>query len=207
MDFTYFITTHVKGRERPAESNARNRKSNKAAHVICSSPLEVNQLRNNYVDHLKAPLILPCVINSKHIVFVTTFNIFKKKFQESTTAQIFTMSSGLNRRTEEPQRADDARADAEWKSNPGLGDLLHGNDQQVIPRWIARLRQHHSQMETLKTIPQVVMEVEDSKAGLVTGKEHRIPKMGCRKISKHNKLDDGLSDMGFLLCNYCGIAI
>ncbi|XMA13626.1 hypothetical protein WAI453_006417 [Rhynchosporium graminicola] len=40
------------------------------------------------------------------------------------------MSSGLNRRTEEPQRVNDARADAEWKNNPGLGDLLHGKDQQ-----------------------------------------------------------------------------
>ncbi|PVH85159.1 hypothetical protein DL98DRAFT_583753 [Cadophora sp. DSE1049] len=40
------------------------------------------------------------------------------------------MSSGLNRKTEEPQRVDDARADAEWKADPGLGNLAHGADQQ-----------------------------------------------------------------------------
>ncbi|EPE26336.1 hypothetical protein GLAREA_02248 [Glarea lozoyensis ATCC 20868] len=37
-------------------------------------------------------------------------------------------SSGSYRTTEEPQKVDSARADAEWKANPGLKDLVHGAD-------------------------------------------------------------------------------
>ena len=43
------------------------------------------------------------------------------------------MSDGMNRRTEEPQRTDDPRADAEWKANPGLENLVHGADKEVSP--------------------------------------------------------------------------
>ncbi|KAL3426380.1 hypothetical protein PVAG01_03171 [Phlyctema vagabunda] len=35
------------------------------------------------------------------------------------------MSTGSHRSTEEPQRVDSARADAEWKADPGLGNLVH----------------------------------------------------------------------------------
>merc|ERR1712058_140831 len=35
-----------------------------------------------------------------------------------------------NRRTEEPQRTDDPRADAEWKADSALGNLAHGADSQ-----------------------------------------------------------------------------
>ena len=41
------------------------------------------------------------------------------------------MSNGLDRRTEEPQRVDSTRADAEWKADSGLGNLVHGADGQV----------------------------------------------------------------------------
>ena len=37
----------------------------------------------------------------------------------------------MDRRTEEPQRTDSARADAEWKADPGLDNLVHGADGQV----------------------------------------------------------------------------
>ncbi|PQE06816.1 hypothetical protein CJF30_00008686 [Rutstroemia sp. NJR-2017a BBW] len=38
------------------------------------------------------------------------------------------MSTDLNRRTEDPQRVDSSRADAEWKADPGLGNLVHDAD-------------------------------------------------------------------------------
>ncbi|KAM3065330.1 hypothetical protein ACMFMG_004286 [Clarireedia jacksonii] len=34
----------------------------------------------------------------------------------------------MNRRTEDPQRVDSSRADAEWKADSGLGNLVHGGD-------------------------------------------------------------------------------
>jgi len=40
------------------------------------------------------------------------------------------MSSGIYRKTEEPQRVDDPRADSEWKVDPGLEKLVHGTDQE-----------------------------------------------------------------------------
>ncbi|KAG4422524.1 hypothetical protein IFR04_004293 [Cadophora malorum] len=40
------------------------------------------------------------------------------------------MSDGMYRRTEEPQRTDDPRADAEWKADSALGNLAHGADSQ-----------------------------------------------------------------------------
>ncbi|KAN0089727.1 hypothetical protein V8E51_019987 [Hyaloscypha variabilis] len=36
----------------------------------------------------------------------------------------------MERRTQEPQRSDSSRADAEWKANPGLGNLVHGSDTE-----------------------------------------------------------------------------
>jgi hypothetical protein len=41
------------------------------------------------------------------------------------------MSTELNRRTEDPQRVDSTRADAEWKADPGLGNLVHDADGPV----------------------------------------------------------------------------
>ena len=41
------------------------------------------------------------------------------------------MSSGSYRGTEEPQRVDSTRADAEWKADPGLGNLTNGADGKV----------------------------------------------------------------------------
>lgn len=41
------------------------------------------------------------------------------------------MSNVSDRRTEEPQRVDSTRADAEWKADSGLGNLVHGADGQV----------------------------------------------------------------------------
>jgi len=32
----------------------------------------------------------------------------------------------MERRTEEPQRTDSSRADAEWKADPGLDNIAHG---------------------------------------------------------------------------------
>jgi hypothetical protein len=40
-------------------------------------------------------------------------------------------SSGSNRTTEEPQRVDSDRADAEWKADSGLGNLVHDADGGV----------------------------------------------------------------------------
>ena len=42
------------------------------------------------------------------------------------------MSSGLYRKTEEPQRVDSAQANAEWKADSGLANLAHGADGKVI---------------------------------------------------------------------------
>jgi hypothetical protein len=39
----------------------------------------------------------------------------------------------MDRSTEEPQRVDSSRADAEWKADSGLGNLVHGNDTAVRP--------------------------------------------------------------------------
>ena len=41
------------------------------------------------------------------------------------------MSNELYRKTEEPQRVDSSRADAEWKADSGIGNLVHGADGQV----------------------------------------------------------------------------
>ena len=41
------------------------------------------------------------------------------------------MPAESHRSTEEPQRVDGSRADAEWKANPGLGSLIHDADEQV----------------------------------------------------------------------------
>jgi hypothetical protein len=99
------------------------------------------------------------------------------------------MSSEAYRTTEEPQREDSSRADAEWKADPGLGNLVHGADGQVssshlrliivvvnyfvrILRLIAQPKLPHFLMVNLKTIPQVVMEVEELKGGLVMGRDH-----------------------------------
>ena len=42
------------------------------------------------------------------------------------------MSSGLYRKTEEPQRVDSTQADAEWKADSGIGSMAHGTDGKVI---------------------------------------------------------------------------
>jgi hypothetical protein len=39
----------------------------------------------------------------------------------------------MDRTTEEPQRVDSSRADAEWKADSGLGNLVHGSDSAVRP--------------------------------------------------------------------------
>jgi hypothetical protein len=41
------------------------------------------------------------------------------------------MPTELNRRTEDPQRVDSGRADAEWKADPGLDNLVHDADGPV----------------------------------------------------------------------------
>jgi hypothetical protein len=37
----------------------------------------------------------------------------------------------MSHTTQEPQRVDSSRADAEWKADPGLGDIIHGADGAV----------------------------------------------------------------------------
>jgi hypothetical protein len=45
-------------------------------------------------------------------------------------------------------------------------------------------------MEILKIIPQVVTEVEESKGGLVMGKDHQTRKNGCRREGKMRELNE-----------------
>lgn len=37
----------------------------------------------------------------------------------------------MSRTAEEPQRVDTSRAAAEWKADPGLGNIIHGNNEPV----------------------------------------------------------------------------
>ena len=37
----------------------------------------------------------------------------------------------MSRTTEEPQRVDTSRAAAEWKADPGLDNIIHGNNEPV----------------------------------------------------------------------------
>jgi hypothetical protein len=37
-----------------------------------------------------------------------------------------TETTNMFRKTVDPQRVDDPRADAEWRADPGLGNILHG---------------------------------------------------------------------------------
>jgi hypothetical protein len=50
---------------------------------------------------------------------------------EFLRTRIQNMSDELYRRTEDPQKVDSSRADAEWKADSGLGNLVHGTDGQV----------------------------------------------------------------------------
>ena len=52
----------------------------------------------------------------------------------------------MNRRTEEPQRTDDPRADAEWKADSALGNLAHGADSQVCPSSSSTIRHIYLQV-------------------------------------------------------------
>jgi len=116
------------------------------------------------------------------------------------------MSKELYRKTEEPQKVDSSRADAEWKADPGIGNIVHGADGQVssshlglvasyywyllrILKWIAQPKQPHFQMEILKIILQVVTEVEESKGGLVMEKDQIILKNGCRREGKMREIE------------------
>jgi hypothetical protein len=38
--------------------------------------------------------------------------------------------------TEEPQRVDSSRADAEWKADPGLGNIIHDKDSKASAHFI-----------------------------------------------------------------------
>lgn len=130
------------------------------------------------------------------------------------------MSNELNRRTEEPQRVDSSRADAEWKADSGLGNLVHGANGQVssshlrlatsnywyflrILKWIAQPKQPYFQMEILKIIPQVVTEVEESKGGLVMGKDHQTRKNGCRREGKMRELNEWGFAVSFVSWDSC----
>jgi hypothetical protein len=53
-------------------------------------------------------------------------------------------------------------------------------------------------MEILKIIPQVVTEVEESKGGLVMGRDHKILKNGCRREGKMRELNECVFAVSFV---------
>jgi hypothetical protein len=68
---------------------------------------------------------------------LSTFQFFDV-FRYSPRIATFRCSNSLNMprhrpyfATKEPQRIDDPRADAEWKADPGLGNIIHDSDFPV----------------------------------------------------------------------------
>jgi len=47
------------------------------------------------------------------------------------------MSTASGWKTEEPQRADSLRADAEWKADPDLGNLIHDTDGRLSSPYLS----------------------------------------------------------------------
>ncbi|KFZ20524.1 hypothetical protein V501_00078 [Pseudogymnoascus sp. VKM F-4519 (FW-2642)] len=54
--------------------------------------------------------------------------------------------------TDSPQVKDSSRADAEWKADPGLSNLVHGSDGSVSP---ATPMSRHRQIDTLEPGRQI----------------------------------------------------
>jgi len=63
---------------------------------------------------------------------IQTFHIFPWLiFEVTVLLEVLHLYSTMSHTTQEPQRVDSSRADAEWKADSGLGNIAHGADSAV----------------------------------------------------------------------------